>query len=328
MLVVMRRIALLFFLTILVNFPEQSWAQESVAGSPESRQFTNSKEKKQRGEYVPLLDRVLNEEYLEDTRQTVVGQVNRLADRIDSLFGNRRYDDRYNKSTLRISQESYLLDGVPGADSPSVSLNLHLPQLKELEQRLWKKMTPTPSAGSSSNEKKEPNPWRLNQETGVVVALPIDYFLRLRLSKDFQAGYFLNSFYEQVGWSKKNEWVEKTSLTSDYAISSELLFRFINEKEWKMTDHEVHTIHGPSLLHQLSAISGISYDLRYSTALEGQDFYSDRVSLSSTYRTQFKLPWIFVELKPELAWERETRFRALYNFYVKFEFVFGNSDDN
>lgn len=334
MFVVFGRLMCLLIIVFLVNIPMLSMADDSIETmeekleSAQSAKSNETKKKNERNENVPLLDRVLNEEYLEDTRQSVMGQVNRLADRIDSLFGNRRYDDRYNKSTLRISQESYLLDGVPGADSPSVSLNLHLPQLKELEQRIWKKVTPSSSGGSGDKQEEEKSPWRLNQETGVVVALPIDYFLRLRLSRDFQVGRFLNSFYEQVGWSKSNEWVEKTSLMSDYAISNELLFRFINEKEWKMTDHELHTIHGPSILQQLSAISGISYNLRYSTALEDQDFYSSRVSLSSIYRTQFKLPWIFVELKPELAWERDTHFRTLYNFYVKFEFVFGNSDDN
>ncbi|AHI04694.1 hypothetical protein BDW_00920 [Bdellovibrio bacteriovorus W] len=317
MFVVMKRKTLLFFVVVLAITPNTVWA-DVESSSESTKKNTN----------IPLLDRVLTEEYLEDTRQSVVGQVNRLADRIDSLFGNRRYDDRYNKSTLRISQESYILDGTPGADSPSVSLNLHLPQLKELEKRLLKKITPSPSGGPGGKEKEEVNPWRLNQETGIVATIPIDYFLRLRLSKDFQVGSFLNTFYEQVGWSKKNEWVEKTSLMSDYAISDKLLFRFVNEKEWEMTDRELSTVHGPSVLQQLSAISGISYNLRYSTELDGHDFYSKRVSLSSIYRTQFKLPWIFVELKPELAWVRETNFRALYNFYLKFEFVFGNSDDN
>lgn len=328
MFVGMRHLAFLFLITGLVSFPEFSSAGHSIQADSSNEQSQNTKESA--GKDIPLLDRVLNEEYFEDTRKTVVGQVNRLADRIDSLFGNRRYDDRYNKSTLRISQESYLLDGTPGADSPSVSLNLHLPNFRELENRFWRKITPSRLSDDPSvpRKKEEVNPWRLNHETGVVVALPLDYFMRLRLRKDFQAGYLLNSFYEQVGWSKKNEWVERTSLTSDYAISSDLLFRFLNEKEWKMTDRELFTIHGPSILHQLSGISAISYDLRYKTALDGHDLYSDRVSVSSTYRTQFKLPWIFVELKPEMAWERETRFRALYNFYLKFEFVFGNSNDN
>lgn len=275
------------------------------------------------------------EEYVEETRQILTNRVLRLADSIDSLFGDKRADDKRNKSTLRVNQRFFVKDGVSGGEDIQATLNLYLPNLKRWETRLKEKFSRSIQSEerniSSTNEdepkKVEPeeeNPWSLNQENGVILATPIDYFARLRLRREFLTKTFVNSFYVQVGWSKRKEWEEVNSLTSDYAINRSLLFRLVNEIDWGMTDKSLSSVHGPSLIQEISKTDGISYDLRLSTVLEGHDIYSSRASLGSTYRRLLPNGWIFLELNPELAWERETHFKPLYNFFVKFEFVFGN----
>ncbi|UOF00168.1 hypothetical protein [Bdellovibrio reynosensis] len=271
---------------------------------------------------------------VEETRKNVSKRVFRLSNTIDSLFGDRRADDRRNKSTLRLGQRFWNKDGVTGGDNFEASLNLYLPNLKRIEKKVSdsvknafsddKETKEGKAAGKEAPVEDERSRWDLNQESGFIVADPVDYFLRLRLRRDFFKGKFIHSFYEQIGWSKKNEWEERTSLASDYAITRNLLFRFVNEKDWAMTNEVFVTTHGPSLIHQLSEQSAISYDLRMVTGIESGLLYGDRASLGATYRTQLPTKWIFLEVNPVLAWERATRFRPLYNFFVKFEFVFGN----
>ncbi|XGC81095.1 hypothetical protein ACES2L_01200 [Bdellovibrio bacteriovorus] len=271
---------------------------------------------------------------IEETRKNVSKRVFRLANKIDSLFGDRRADDRRNKSTLRVGQRFWNKDGVTGGDNFEASLNLYLPNLKRAEKKIADTVKNTFSDDKEKAEGKtegkedtaadERSRWDLNQESGIIVSYPLNYFLRLRLRRDFFKGKFIHSFYEQIGWSKSNEWEERTSLASDYAISRNLLFRFANEKDWAMTNNILGTTHGPSLLHQLSDQSAIAYDLRLATRIEGGILYSQRAHLGAIYRTQLPPKWIFLEINPEIAWERETRFRPLYNFYVKFEFVFGS----
>lgn len=269
------------------------------------------------------------EEYIEETRQVLAKRVFLLADSIDSLFGDKRADDRRNKSTLRVSQRFFTKDGVTGGENIQATLNLYLPNLKRLENRMKKKFSETmesekkESADEDEVEQKEENPWSLNQENGVILAVPVDYFFRLRLRRDFVTKTFINPFYVQVGWSKSNEWEEVNSITSDYAVTRNLLFRFVNEIDWGMTNNSLGSVHGPSLIHQISTTEAISYDLRLNSILEGHTIYSNRASLGSTYRRLLPNGWVFLELNPELAWERETHFKPLYNFFVKFEFVFG-----
>lgn len=266
------------------------------------------------------------EEVIEDTRQTVSTRVLRLADSIDTLFGDKKADDQKNTSTLRVSQRYFHKDGVTGGEDVAVTLNLHLPNLQKLEEKIKNKFKskPTEGAGGNGGPAEPESPWTFNQESGVVIANPINYFARLRLRRDFISEKWVHSFYEQVGWSKTNEWEEETSFNSDYALTRSLLFRFANLKFWDMTDDILKSSHGPSLLQQLSEHEAISYDFRLNTLVEDHALYGDSITLGSLYRTRLPVGWIFLELNPEIAWERNTNFRVQYNFYLRVELVFGN----
>lgn len=271
------------------------------------------------------------ETYVEDTRKTLTTRVLRLAGTIDTLFGDKRADDQNNTSTLRVSQRYFHKDKITGGEDVSVTLNLHLPNLQKIEENIKKKFMPKPSeegagAGGASATPGEQavSPWDFNQESGIVIANPINYFARLRLRRDFLSEKFVHSFYEQVGWSKTSEWEEETSFNSDYALTRSLLFRFANLKTWAMTDNILRSSHGPSFLQQISERAAISYDLRFNTLVEDHALYGDSIKLGSLYRTRLPVGWIFLDLNPEIAWERATNFRVQYNFYMRIELVFGN----
>ncbi|KYG66933.1 hypothetical protein AZI86_07870 [Bdellovibrio bacteriovorus] len=269
--------------------------------------------------------------YLEQTRAVVSQNVIRLSDSIDSLFGNTQYEDRYNSSTLHVSQTVYMKDGVPGADSLEASLNLDLPNLKKLEGRIRDYFLSSEekraATGSIAPGEEELSLWDFNQESGVIVALPVDYFLRLRARREILTDRFGHSFYQQVGWSKSKEWESKTSLTSDSALNRYLLFRFINDFNWAMTNNELGFSQGPSLIYQMSDTRGISFDFRYKTAIEANSFLTDRLILGSVYRQETPLQWVYMSVNPEIAWERGSHFRPLYNLYLTFEFIFGKRDE-
>lgn len=271
-------------------------------------------------------DVVVVEDYIEDTRNNLSSRVLRLADSVDTLFGDKRVDDQKNTSTLRVSQRYFHKDGVTGGEDPSVTLNLHLPNLEKLEERIKNKFKPKSEVapGARGGPSKEKSPWSLNQESGLVIANPLNYFARLRLRRDFLSEKWVHSFYEQVGWSKANEWEEETSFNSDYALTRSLLFRFANLKYWDMTDSILSTSHGPSLLQQIWEDAAISYDFRLNTLMEDHILYGDSIRLSSLYRTRLPAGWIYIDLNPEIAWERKTNYRVQYNFYLRVELVFGN----
>ncbi|WP_347358676.1 hypothetical protein [Bdellovibrio sp.] len=270
--------------------------------------------------------------YLEGTRELLSARVIRLSESVDALFGNTRADDQRNTSTLRVSQTYYIRRGSLGADDPGTSLNLFLPNLKRWEKAMQDKIQ-LPQRGDESDVSVTPSAvadeerlWDLNSETGLVVAIPVNYFARLRLRRSFLLGYFENSFFEQLGWSKKNEWEERTSLTTDYAFSRDVLFRFVNEANWAMTNRDFDTHHGPSVIRTLSEHSALSQDFRYNTKLIGRAMYSESFVLSSTFTQRLPMQWIYLKTTPSLSWSREDGFTPAWALYMTVELVFGNED--
>ncbi|MGZ3769443.1 MAG: hypothetical protein ACXVCP_13040 [Bdellovibrio sp.] len=324
----------LYFITLIVlTFSLNSFSQESESNTATEHIIDTPTDDEQNldgnTEKTPA-EAYYGETYVEDTRKILTSQVLGLANRLDSLFGDKRADDIRDKSTLRVSQRFFTKDGVTGGEDIQATLNLYLPNLKRWEERIKKKFADTvetaqtSSTGAANNSPKEESPWNFNEESGIILAAPLDYFSRLRLRREFVSPLFVHSFYVQVGWSKRNEWQEVNSLTTGWSISKDLLFRFVNEVDWGMTDKSLGSVHGPSLIKQISGTEAISANLRLNTVLQGHDFYSDRASLFSVYRRLLPNGWIFLELNPEIAWEAGTNFRPLYNFFVKFEFVFGS----
>lgn len=266
--------------------------------------------------------------YLENTHQLLTSRVIRLSESVDSLFGNPRADDARNTSTLRVSQTYYVSNGELGADSLSTSLNLYLPNFQEWEKSLREKYFSRPQRedGMLGPGEEEPQRyWDLNTEAGIVATIPINYFAKLRLRRNFLMGVFENSFYQEFRWSKKDEWEETTSLTTDYAFNRELLFRFINEATWEMTNEQFGTHHGPSLIRTITADSALSLDFRFHTKVEGSSLYGDSLVLSSTYTQRTGIDWIYLKTTPEVAWARQEGFAPIVTLYIKVDLIFGDA---
>ncbi len=301
--------------------PVQAEESVEVSETPSSDSFLPS--------FIP---NYLDRNYIEERRSQVAQRVINLSERLDSLFGDEKADDDRNSSTLRVSQRYLYRDGNIGSDSIEASLNLYLPNLKKAEKRFndyWfpkngQEESDIPEVAASNEPfwKQELSKWSINPESGIRVNIPLYYFARVRARRNFVTSSFSHSLANQVGWSNKEEWQQNASFTSDYAFSDDVLLRFSNDQFWDMTFEHFTTNHGPSVLQRISETSGISYDFRYGTEMEGWDFYTSRMVLSSTYRREMPIPWIYMSLTPEVVWERSSGFTPIYTFYLKLELIF------
>ncbi len=336
---------LLFFCTA-VFYLATAQAEQSPVVEPEALtvpalsepELKVEEESPEKPSFPFIVPNYINRDYIETQRSQVAARVIRLSESLDSLFGDEKADDDRNSSTLRVSQRYLLRDGKVDVDSVEASLNLYLPNLKRAEQRFRDRFTPRRDSGGesmlveddSSEEQtfwqKELSQWSINPESGIRANIPLYYFGRIRARRNFLVAPFSNSFFGQIGWSTSDEWQQSASVTSDYAFSEKLLFRFENVQNWDMTFEKFTTSHGPSLLQKINDTSAISYDFRYSTEMIGYAFYSSRKALSSTYRRSLPIPWIYMSLSPEVAWEYKTGFTPIYTLYMKLEMIFAKDE--
>lgn len=257
-----------------------------------------------------------------------------LANSVDSIFGDRRATDEYDGSTLRVTQGATVAESGFSTNDLSLSLNLQLPNLQKMEKRMREKLSQ--DLGGEKVEaaeeetaqeifKRENAVWDFNQESGIRTRWPPSYFSQVRARRNFLTVAVVHHVLLQLGWDSESEWEQKNQLLSDYAISKGLLFRFLNESNWAMTNHIFGTIHGPSLIQQIDDSSAISYDARLLTKWEGDNWYINNYTLGSTYRKALSGRRMFIELKPELSWPKIDGHLFNWNFYISFELLFGRA---
>lgn len=308
----------------------ESEVPEAMAPAASSEEVTD--ESGRRSLLPSFIPNYLDRNYIEEQRNQVAQRVINLSERLDSLFGDEKADDERNSSTLRVSQRYLIRDGSIGSESIEASLNLYLPNLRKAEKRFndyWfpknedeKSDIPEVAEKDEPLWKQELSKWSINPESGIRVNIPLYYFARVRARRNFVTTSFSHSLANQIGWSNSEEWQQNASFTSDYAFSDDVLLRLSNDQFWDMTFQRFTTNHGPSVLQRISDTSGISYDFRYGTEMIGWDFYTSRMVLSLTYRRDMPIPWIYMSLTPEVAWERPSGFTPIYTLYLKLELIF------
>ncbi|WP_142695248.1 hypothetical protein [Bdellovibrio sp. NC01] len=273
----------------------------------------------------PLIERAAD--YLQGPQEGMSDRVIVLANEVDRLFGTTRALDEYYESSLRIYQTSYVNSKGSGSYDISTNLNLSLPNWKDTEKKFqnWWNGPQDDEGKVTQKEFKEANPWEFNQGVNLRFSRPVAYGALARVSKNFLTGDVVNHFYQQVGWDSDRLWESVTSLTNDYALDRKLLFRFLDEADWGISDEKFNSYHGPSLIYTINRVSLTSFDLRLITIIEDNNLYTDNYTAGITYRTAvLPLNWLFVQITPELSWPRREHFTATWTMYFEIEIVFGS----
>ena len=283
----------------------------------------------------------------EDMQKDVSKRVVSLANRLDSLFGEKRSYDEKNGSTLRLIPSYRVSEYATPVAELEINLNLKLLNLeregRELEERIFSPqgepapedtldLIEDPKYKNNEYEREQERlrieqeqwGWNYNVESRVVVKAPLGFFSKLRARKNFRGDKFTHRFYNEFGWDSTSYWQELASFSSDKELTRKLLFRFNNELNWYFYTNAISSSHGPSLIQSLSPKDSISYDLRANGVIERFVWTLDSYGPSVVYRRQLERKWIFYELNPAITFSRLNNFKRELSFFMRVEFVFGD----
>lgn len=271
-------------------------------------------------------------------QQTMTSRVFTLSNRLDSFFGTTRADDEANLSTLRLVHSNYFSETGKESNDFQARLNLRLKNVEDFGLRIQesilnffepKALKDEPRAPGApltgiNKARQELVKWNVNWENRVGLTRTIDLYSILRARRNFDGDFFIHHFYQEIGWSNHDEWQAVTSLSSDKAINTTLLFRFVNELRWAMTAQKFTTAHGPSLLQSLDENNSISYDSRFVSSEEDHNWYGDGISAGVNFRRQFQNKWLFLDISPQMNFARATNFHRDLNITIRLEAAMGN----
>jgi hypothetical protein len=261
----------------------------------------------------------------------------RLADRVDSFFGETRADDELNRSSLRVTYDYRLvMEGKPISDT-QIRVNIRLPKLEEklkfsVERNdKEKEIVTIPKADHAigtlptrTKEEIDKEPWRFRFDSGINATIPPSIFARARLRKNWNFPMFIQRFTHELTWSSFSGWTQTSTLFFDKSLSSVSLFRFINTQNWSITRKDFFTSHGPSILHTITENDAISYSASMQT-LVNDSWYVSNYQLGIAYRRNLRNQWLYGEIGPAIDFPKIASFRRSPSVLLRIESLFAQN---
>lgn len=267
--------------------------------------------------------------YILDEAQALFGdRANLVANRLDSFFATERADDEFGRSRIRIRSQFMLREREVSDLENQYRINLRLPHL---EQKFKYEYYQTEEEKKLAAEEKEKlklsrinRAWLFNIDMGVSAAIPPKLITRARVRRSFETGTFIHRFVEQLTYTTdESGLVEETDLNSDYVFSDSLVFRFINNKRWRVLKKEFDTNHGPTLLHQLSENEAMSYSTTMHTVIDSGVWFVDNYRIAADYRRNLYKQWIYFDVITGLDFPKVWSFRRTPFITFQLEILFG-----
>ncbi len=260
----------------------------------------------------------------------------RLADRLDSFFGETRADDEINSSSIRINHGYTLRMEKDPVQETNIRINLRLKNLENLfkfsiernektAEEIAKESVEKPSTDSlpiRPVEDIEKEPWRFRMDAGLNANIPPSIFARSRLRKNWNMPWMIQRFTEELTWSSEIGWIQTTSILHDKQLSPISLLRFSNNQNWQITGKTFSTSHGPSILQNLTEDDALSYSMSIQTTVIDSVWANSNYQIGVFYRRNLKDFWLFAEVGPAIDFPRIERFRRAPSILFRLETFF------
>lgn len=279
-----------------------------------------------------------------DTAQELLGaRANFAANRLDSFFATERADDEFGRSRIRIRSQFQIRERAVSDLNNQYRINLKLPHLekkfqydfdKDKDEKKKKEKRERISSDSTSDlteiERLKRNKiyqgWLFNSDIGVSAAIPPRLTTRARVRKSFVTGTLIHRFSEQLTYvTDESGLIEETRLDSDHVFDSDLIFRFINYKRWRILEKAINTDHGPTLLHRVSDDDAFNYGATLQTVINNSVWYLANYRLAVNYRRNLYHQWVYLDVVPGLDFPKQWSFRRTPFIFFQLEFLFGQS---
>lgn len=262
----------------------------------------------------------------------------RLADQLDSFFGETRADDEINRSSIRINHGYTLRMEKAPLQETNVRINLRLKNLENLFKFSVERNEQAPTEPAQPIQPNEPHsppirpvedieaePWRFRMDAGLNANIPPNVFARSRLRKNWNWPWVIQRFTEELTWSSELGWIQTTTLFHDKQLSPISLLRFTNEQNWQISEQTFQTTHGPSILQNLTEHDALSFNFRVQTTVIDSVWANSNYQVGVFYRRNLKDFWLFGEIGPAIDFPRLERFRRAPSILFRLETFFSQN---
>ena len=290
----------------------------------------------------------MNMNFADRVHNQLSSSVSRMADSIDSFFGDERIDAESNNSRIRVFTLSTIPEGELATTEGNFRAQLVLPRTERKFQLILTRQnddqnqndddgnpatteTPTTVDDESNDQATEAglrylwNEANVNISTdlGIRAEIPPRVFASGRIRKNIRIDEnWLFRPIQRVRWLQFEGFSANTNLNFDRRINDAWLFRFVNNIRWNDQDYRIILRNGPTFLHQINDKIGMSYNAFVVSESSPQSRVENYI-LSIGYRQLLYKNWFFWEISPSVSFPRERNFYRSPAWLIKFEAIVG-----
>ena len=288
----------------------------------------------------------ISDNFVDVTQETLSGYIIRLSDRIDNFFGGDRNLENPKGSYGCITYDYKFEERGNHDNKISGCLKLSLPNTKDRfkliisgssdEEKIGEENQDAGTetlANLESSESTSSAAIRyiselsllkdISSDLGVKGGTPMVPFARIRYRKTWVPGIWLYRFTESIYYFRSILGGVLTRLDIERPVFEKLLYyRMTTEADFRDKDNQFYLKQGFSFYHKLDERYALNYDLFYFGITRPHtqlDSYLFRIRL----RKNIYKKWLYLELRPQVDFDRENDFSAIGSFTVSFEALFG-----
>jgi hypothetical protein len=282
--------------------------------------------------------------YLDGPREYVAEKFINFASSVDRFFGDELNFQESNKSVLQINLTRVIEEGGNLGFAFSARAKLHLPTAEKrlhllLETNPDKNLpggttqqgppsifrevaTPDSYGAALRFENRDDSPWRFSADAGLKLDnISLQPFVRSRGSYTTPLGAVQLKLAESLFWYNTTGAGESTQLDADHHLSDSLLFRSTSGATWLHDKQNFDLRQDFSLYQTLDDQHSVLYQLSAIGVTNPQTQISEYIALA-LYRQRLHRDWIFLELSPQLHYQRVNNFHLTPQFFVRLEVLF------
>lgn len=179
----------------------------------------------------------------------------------------------------------------------------------------------TYSAAVRSNLRRT-EAWSISTDAGVKFRTPLDPFARLRVRRSFLAGEWVLRATQTLFWFDSDGTGAGTLLEVERPLTKPLFFRSGSQAVWYKRKDAFDVRQSLQWFHVLSRRRGLIYEASVFGSTEPH-MRADTYLLNLRYRQLVYRDWLFVEVTPQIVYERENHFDPHHVVTVTLEATFG-----
>ena len=280
--------------------------------------------------------------FLDRPQSAIASSIKSLAITLDEFFTNEKTYYDSSGSYLRLTLDTIFREGGRIDSLDDLDFKLRLPNTEkkllfvfETESDQFdediKQSTKSTPALATTDEKKyvaevqavitENKHWRLKPIVGIKTGAIIDPFFRLHMDWNNNIGLWDLHWNETPHWFDSTGWGVDSLFEINRKFTDKILFRSSSYALWESTVDYFKLSEVISVFHTLSDKSAILYQAGVYGTSEPK-ISTTSYLLSIRYRQNIYKDYLFLELVPQVLYQKTTNFAPEHSLLFKLEILF------